>query len=406
MTEHHGDDELDQRLSAELADLHRALERTLDLEAGLADATLPGRVTTLIDALDEVLDLDAGLAAIISPPPRPEAPTRGGTTSSALHDFAELLAVRPARERLQARTWLPRRELDHVRVVATVRNAISENLRSDISNLAKEIDNARQIVRIVLTSRASTKKEVLELEDPLAHTNVLEHCVSAVGERSTDLAQVAQFAQVASTGKGRFDSTDPLHFVRANADKIEGRVLRLFDIVDAIRNTIIDEVDDDDDLATSDRITSNIRKLADALEFIGGQVRVLEELRRDVFDIACFLRSVRRENLSKIGDSPLGRSFTAALEHDEGLSEHEDGQALIVEAIDLLERAVTDLTGADLAGVDLVGVPLEGVRWSSTTRWPSNWVEVIHGASVQTAPDLWVITGGRAKVDDIVGMPN
>ncbi|MEV6826626.1 hypothetical protein [Amycolatopsis sp. NPDC051102] len=48
------------------ADLHAALDTVLDIDAGLADAQLPSRHTTLIDALDDVLDLDAGLRGIVA----------------------------------------------------------------------------------------------------------------------------------------------------------------------------------------------------------------------------------------------------------------------------------------------------------------------------------------------------
>ncbi|WP_112269624.1 hypothetical protein [Lentzea terrae] len=85
---------IDQQLAALLT----SLDDVLDLERGLADATLSRAHAELVAGLADALDLAAGLADVVQPPPL--APLE------RLAAFADELAARPAAERLAARSWL------------------------------------------------------------------------------------------------------------------------------------------------------------------------------------------------------------------------------------------------------------------------------------------------------------
>lgn len=71
-------------------------------------------------------------------------------------------------------------------------------------------------------------------------------------------------------------------------------------------------------------------------------------------------------------------------------------------AIEVLERALTDVTNADLSHTDLSSVPLEGVLWSSHTQWPPHLAGDIRARSEQIGPDLWRITDNDTNNDTYV----
>lgn len=111
---------LDQWLGDQLAALDAALDDALDLDRGLADATLPRAHAGVVAALGDVLDLDAGLAQVLSPPP-----------ADRLVAFARDLTELTATERLVVRTWLPEQQLTGARIAArrTLRGRIGTAMR-------------------------------------------------------------------------------------------------------------------------------------------------------------------------------------------------------------------------------------------------------------------------------------
>lgn len=81
--------EFDAWLTAAMTSLHSALYAVLDLDAGLADAQLPGYQNILVHALHDVLDLDAGLNRILpTSPPTPDE-TRPANLHQAIADLFE-----------------------------------------------------------------------------------------------------------------------------------------------------------------------------------------------------------------------------------------------------------------------------------------------------------------------------
>lgn len=66
----------------------------------------------------------------------------------------------------------------------------------------------------------------------------------------------------------------------------------------------------------------------------------------------------------------------------------------LVSVLGEIHRALSDFTGADLRDADLTGVSLEGLRWSTTTKWPPDWVEQIELDSVEVEPGIFEVRGG------------
>jgi hypothetical protein len=88
--------------------LHDLLDTVLDVEAGLRDATLPGRRTAIDNALEAALDPDVGLWTIL---PREPVPPR---RLPGLMGFTEMAVQEPPSARLRLRA-----ALDEDVVVAT-----------------------------------------------------------------------------------------------------------------------------------------------------------------------------------------------------------------------------------------------------------------------------------------------
>lgn len=64
----------------------------------------------------------------------------------------------------------------------------------------------------------------------------------------------------------------------------------------------------------------------------------------------------------------------------------------------VLDHVTNDFVGADLERTSLHGASLEGIRWSTSTRWPADWLERIRAASVEVEPGIFQITSwGRPE---------
>ncbi|MEV6239649.1 hypothetical protein [Lentzea sp. NPDC051838] len=88
-------------IDQQLASLLGALDDVVDLERGLADATLPRAHAALVAGLDDALDLNTGLAQVVSP-----ATGRPTEVLDGFVSFAAEVCGLPAAERLAARAWL------------------------------------------------------------------------------------------------------------------------------------------------------------------------------------------------------------------------------------------------------------------------------------------------------------
>jgi hypothetical protein len=77
----------------------------------------------------------------------------------------------------------------------------------------------------------------------------------------------------------------------------------------------------------------------------------------------------------------------------------------LVEAIDALDKAVSDVVDADLTQMNLSGIPLDGVRWSDGTRWPELWEVRVRDNSVPIAPGLYEVRPGGVGIDFTTGAP-
>ncbi|MBP2340224.1 hypothetical protein JOF41_006402 [Saccharothrix coeruleofusca] len=306
----------DQWLRDGLAALDTALDEVLDLDAGLADARLPGRAAALTDALDDVLDLDAGLNAIVTRRHR-----------SALLRFAHLLAARPPRDRLLARRWLPLGGLGAVRAAAE----IDPSTRSALRALVHELDQA------LIVARAS--------DNVREHGQDVTRLLVAFVDRAIDHARRAGIAPG----------------IARNLDRIKKRI----------------------PVEESSRTTYELTAVQD-------KAMALEE---DT-NLGAALKYVLLL-LGRHGDAGSLRQALESDLDDSGLIGRE-----VVEGVRLVQRSVTDVTGADLTDADLGGIPLEGVRWSAATRWPAAWEDWVRHNSTRVGADLWEIRADGLTTDE------
>lgn len=354
MSEHIDDPELDRHLAVDLAALHADLDQVLDLDAGLADAVLPGRVQTYTDDLDQVLDLDAGLSAILPTGQPPDATTRCNSTIAPPGDpgtgpataetrevaellrFAHALASMPAAARLHARLWLPRPALSTIRMLVGMGRSTREDLRTRADGLAHDLARADNHDASDLgLARARVRHLVRDLDHALGHAR--------------DLASILTLARI---------------FARAldlalgySRDLTRARAL--------------------------DHARTLARDLAGDLEGALDLDRALDRI------------SVRRGTPSQ-----QKSEFVRAVAADRAAEDLREEDLL--EAVEIMDRVVSDVVGADLRNDDLTGIPLEGVRWSSTTRWPPAWRDRVRHRSVRIGPDLWEVDRGGIDTDHLI----
>jgi len=77
----------------------------------------------------------------------------------------------------------------------------------------------------------------------------------------------------------------------------------------------------------------------------------------------------------------------------------------LISAIKLIDRSVTEFTGADLSDANLRDIPLDGLCWSRTTQWPLEWQHWVNQNSVSIGTDLWEIRTKRLPRDTRVVAP-
>jgi hypothetical protein len=134
-------------LDQQLVSLLDALDEVIDLERGLADATLPGAHAKLMVELDDALDLEAGLARMVPQSPRAFA---------GLIAMAEELSGLPAAERLAARAWLP--------VSLLIEAYILAKHVSTVRALADELDDVEKFVNVRASARMDVRRVLHDLD--------------------------------------------------------------------------------------------------------------------------------------------------------------------------------------------------------------------------------------------------
>lgn len=135
----------DDNPAADLTAVRQELLRVLDVEAGLADAMVAGRLTAGLDAaLDPALDVEAGLDQILRGP-------RARLT--ALARFTDLLTSRPPRERLAVRAWLPMRELTDLGTIVGLTNDLDDGLADALDTANRSALDQATLTRAVEDAR-------------------------------------------------------------------------------------------------------------------------------------------------------------------------------------------------------------------------------------------------------------
>ncbi len=121
---------------------------------------------------------------------------------------------------------------------------------------------------------------------------------------------------------------------------------------------------------------------------------LLIDLREAGFDSAAVAQDVR-----KLADSIAHiRDVTVKLIGREAGSADFEIAGVTTQDVETLRTAVNDFTGADLRDVDLTDVLLDGVRWSTTTEWPSRWIEQVERSSAYLGDGVYEIIRGRGEL--------
>ncbi|MCS7484134.1 hypothetical protein ACFFQW_28975 [Umezawaea endophytica] len=379
MSEHIDDPEFDRRLAEDLIALNADLDQVLDLDAGLVDATLPGRARIYAEDLDRVLDLDAGLAAILPTNPAPDTTARHDPDSepvishtreeAALLRFARTLASMPAVDRLHARLWLPRTALYTIRLLVRIGRSTREDLR------VRAVDLVRLLAHDVA------------FDDGDALADALDHAHGLARGLKLALARVHTHFRDLAVDLDR-DLSLALDRARVHTRDLD---LDLALALDLVRDHDRDRVHDLARALKGARV--HTRDLAVDLD------RVLD------LDYALDLALDLDHPPDKFSEHSVSQKkfeFVRAVEVDRAATDLREEDLL--EAVGIMDRVVSDVVGADLGNADLTGIPLGGVRWSSTTRWPPTWQDLVYLNSVQIGHDLWEINQGGVDTDHLITM--
>lgn len=330
------DARLDDWFEHGLTELAEMIGLALDIEAGLRDACLPGRLRSLDSALDAALDVDAGLAAIvsrdISPPPHefsvPATVNDHPPTLAPLDELAWRVATRSFHGRLAFRSAIPLEELRRVRMIAEAFVDAADLVAGLEKGLASIRDHKRPGSLVADYDRALALSRALDLA----------HVDSALPSARGVVEAIARVREL----------------VRRHA-LLPGAVVWARDL--------------GLDLAA---------KVAVAL--MGELRRTFRRSEKHELGIAL------RDELIRFGD--LGDVRSIALDRDDIRFQALRSPRELADGIARLDAVISDFTNADLTHVGLRGINLQGVRWSSShTRWPLDWEDPIRHASVQIAPE-------------------
>lgn len=362
-------------LSDRLSRIDEVLDTFLDIDAGLAEARLPGLQHALVDALEDVIDVESGLAAIVGGGARADRIDVRGAGSD-LSRFASDIATAPPSERLAARSWLPLPELAQVGKIAELELQALQAAREleEISKahldgddfaiftsaLADQRGHAAQIIDALVAEAGRGATKVLDLttaitRDPdLDHDRsyALDHALSRARTLEHNLGMLQTWMAGRSGERVKYWASkmwlrEVCGYARLLDQSLTGALARC---LNHTRHCVSDEA---------------------MRQALAGDVSHVMAL--DLVDKTCEVRDRRRAELVRS----------------------------VADAVDAVVQAASQVVGADLSDVDLRGVPLEGLRWSSTTRWPPDWEAWVHRNSVSVGRDLYAIRAGKSDVDAV-----
>lgn len=432
--EHESENWLVERLPA----LSAALDRVIDLDAGLADIRLNDIHSDLVTAVGAAADLEGGLAAILPTAQRnrPVAHESVGTTRNVpLRVFADDLASRPPHERLAARIWVPRRRLADVRTLSELRIRLNSTdfTETRTRDIARTSDIDDQLARcdgpeplpLLVRIRAAIRDRDRDLRFDRHLDLMLDHLLlfatdvelgldPTESRRATRALSDARDLAV-TVGHGLLRSLDLAMRIARGTDSAPAREALATKLKETVRLAQAAKYEESEPL---ERMRSALEASVDLTQAVA-MIRSLDVVRGQVRDVAlaraqdltpCLTSSVdlvrdavikhTAEHVRTFHD-PLAQAMATALSHSLDVSAERFGHELI-HAIDRIEEAVTNLVGADLAHVGLRGIPLEGLLWSPTTRWHTEWEELVRSNSVKLRHNLYEIRRGGAGVDGVV----
>ncbi|WP_370949707.1 hypothetical protein AB5J62_19610 [Amycolatopsis sp. cg5] len=327
----------------------------------ITDGPLPERLEDLAGALD--LDLDDGLLEVFRPTLMPAAygfdaqsaippycaPRLPGlrddlaVSPSALRTYAMTAASRPAAQRVRHRYGIPAGDLGTARLAAWFA-AHTDRFRRDQSTMywgSAYADTDLNAFAAALTRDIAR----------------LPHCLS------TDvLVKAGQLANAA-------------HDDEPDWNDVKDAALALASALSTQRETALDRALDE----LRPQRYEPIPLLKDALT-------------RDL--IQAHTMSLELGHLAADAELDLALPECPGTDLTRDLATHEAFNLALVNGIDAIESALTDLTAADLSTADLRGIELAGVRWSEMTRWPADRADDIRAHSRATAPGHYTVSPG------------
>jgi hypothetical protein len=335
---------IEDGLTASYAALVTDLATTLDIDAGVTDATHPATYTALSTDLATALDLDTGLAAVIGPT----------TSSPPHHDRASSSFATPPRRSVV--DYL--RSLSHVqRLALRTRPAyLTMRCATELTiSIHSALDRADALINALDGAYVDGFALFLDLDRALKHAHA----------RARDLAGALD--AIGGPGIGLVDvhaANNEFAHARNHAQALDEALVLVFD---------------------RRRSHAHTR----ALNRARAHARSLHRSLRSILPLALALARARTADFTIRLNLDLDLELTSG-----GYRQHdaENTRRLLTGWGVLLAEVGDDFVGADLRSADRVAPgDLTGVRWSLTTTWPPSWEERVRRASVEIEPEIFEV---------------
>lgn len=233
------------------------------------------------------------------------------------------------------------------------------------------------------------RHRVQKLAFDLDRARDLTRNVDLASELTRDLARAGARKRASDLTHGLARARDRAHDLTRDLRRTRG-LIRDIDLVRALGLDLIRAVD-----LVVDVAHARDRALADAHSY--GLTLIYNP--PSFLTLGFGLSFTHALNLVRDRDRDLYRALTRAQDRavtlDRALDHALDRDGTTKALIDL-HNVLSDVTDVDLRYIDLAGIDLQGLRWSTSTRWPPQWVDQIRRDSVEIADGIFQIINDGA----------
>jgi hypothetical protein len=381
-------------------DLVTDFTRTLDLNAGLADATQPGHYSAIANDLSHLLDLNTGLAAILTPEETSTSPPSAGTpvvtgdiseSNSYAVRLTSLLSSLDPETRLHLRTNPHYTELLEAIQLAHDPDSALNHARDLTRDLTRDLNHARDLAHNLTRDLESYLLHDVDVDQDRGclRDHELVRDLALDLNSSFDRAHARGYALIRALTRA-FPYANTRALITAYAHVSDLVRYLAHDFNSSVVRGLVPKIALDLDLDLDSALTVAL----DRARALGRALGVVAALDNELTRCRANTRNGDRDRAhAHVQNRALALAENLHLNLDLTNTVN-PGPENLARLLMMLKDAAVDFTSADLRVVSLAGIPLEGIRWSSATLWPPEWEKQIRAESIEVDDDTFVIRGG------------